>query len=110
MTEDMTYDSIMTRLLHGEVYWNHLTGECVLYDRDFDDPEWFINRNGIRTFRLTAIDLAKSWPNMFVWVDGRECEIERNRAVWRIMTEEGWHLSRTDTNATYLIKAMEAMR
>ena len=102
------FNTIMHHLMSGEVYWNHLTGEVILYDPDYDSSEASIERVGYETFCLTIIDLARSVPIYFAWNNDNDVDIPRTKAVRRIMDEDGWHLSRPYTDKFYLKRAKEA--
>lgn len=108
MTDEKYMEStIISNLLNGNLYWNHLTGECVLYDDYYDNPN-FRDDLDYETFCITTIDLARSKAMEFEWLNDDD-DIERGRAAHRIATEDGWHLSRPCTDTFYLAKAKEAM-
>ena len=109
MPNTSKFNTIMHHLMSGEVYWNYLTGEAILYDADYDYPEAGIERVGYETFCLTIIDLAESTPRWFAWDTGRDVDIPRTKAIRRIMSERGWHLSRPHTDKFYLKRAKEAL-
>ena len=99
---------IMRHLLNGEVYWNHLTGEAILYDEQFDEPPATLSRGVENTFCLAMVNMRGSDIGRLNIPATNDRDIDRDEAVMRIISEDGWHMSNPYVDNYYLSKAKEA--
>lgn len=86
---------------HG--YWNWITGEYIFHDPDYDEPPYNDGTFGITKLDLNEIVKTNDPEQILVgYHSDKDDDIDREEAVRRIFTEDGWHRLDSPYNGIYL--------